>query len=75
MGYAELIALVHKLNSWDRRIACVVHPEAEGVVESERFGNIRTEHGPAGYVLQSGQRVVLSPTAGQWEAIPYGKNS
>lgn len=59
MAYAELIALVHQLNSWDRRISCVVHPEAVGVVESERFGNIRTEVGPAGYVLQSGERVCL----------------
>lgn len=47
------------MNSWERRITCVVHPEATGVVESERFGNLRTEQGPAGYVLQSGERIAV----------------
>jgi hypothetical protein len=51
--------MVHGLNSWERRITCVVHPEAVGIVQSERFGGIRTECGPAGYVLQSGERVTL----------------
>ena len=51
--------MVHRLNTWERRITCVVHPEAVGVVESERFGNIRTEQGPAGYVLSTGERVTL----------------
>lgn len=51
--------MVHSLNSWERRIACVVHPEAVGIVESDKFGGIRTEVGPAGYVLQSGERVTL----------------
>lgn len=57
MGWLDLIALVHRLNSWERRITCVVHPEAGGVVETERFGNIRTEQGEPGYVLQDGTRV------------------
>lgn len=59
MGWDELIALVHSLNSWDRRISCIVHPLAEGVVEHPRFGGIRTEVGPAGYVLSTGERVAL----------------
>ena len=51
--------LVHGLNSWERRISCVTHPEAVGVIESPKFGGIRTEQGPAGYVLQSGERIAL----------------
>lgn len=57
MGLESLIAMVHALNSWDRRISCVVHPDAVGVVESAKFGNIRTEHGPAGYVLSTGEKI------------------
>jgi hypothetical protein len=52
--------MVHSLNKWERRISCVVHPEAVGVIESDRFGGIRTEVGPAGYVLQSGERIKIS---------------
>jgi hypothetical protein len=51
--------MIHALNSWERRIACVVHPEASGIVESPRFGGIRTEVGPAGYVLSTGEKVAL----------------
>lgn len=51
--------MVHRLNSWERRISCVVHPEAVGIVECPKFGGIRTEVGPAGYVLQDGTRVML----------------
>jgi hypothetical protein len=51
--------MIHAMNSWERRITCVVHPESDGVVESERFGGIRTERGPAGYVLQDGTKVTL----------------
>lgn len=53
------MAIVHSLNSWERRISCVVHPDAVGIVESDKFGGIRTEQGEPGYVLQSGERVVL----------------
>jgi hypothetical protein len=59
VGWDELVAIVHSLNSWDRRIACVIHPQADGVVDSPKFGGIRTEQGPAGYVLQSGERIAL----------------
>jgi Ni,Fe-hydrogenase I large subunit len=51
--------MIHALNSWERRITCVSHPHASGVIESPRFGGIRTEVGPAGYVLQSGERIAL----------------
>lgn len=51
--------MINRLNSWERRISCVVHPEASGVVESEKFGNIRTEVGPAGYILSTGERIKL----------------
>lgn len=51
--------MVHSLNSWERRITCVVHPEAVGIVESDKFGGIRTEAGPAGYVLSTGEKVAL----------------
>lgn len=49
--------MIHDLNTWERRITCVVHPEAVGVIESAKFGGIRTEVGSAGYVLQDGTRV------------------
>jgi hypothetical protein len=32
-------------------------------VETVKFGGIRTEQGPAGYVLQSGEGVTLSRAA------------
>lgn len=51
--------MVHGLNSWERRISCVVHPEAVGIVESDKFGGIRTEVGPAGYVLSTGERIAI----------------
>lgn len=51
--------MVHKLNRWERRIACIVHPEADGVIDCPKFGGIRTEQGPAGYVLSTGERVTL----------------
>lgn len=51
--------MVHSINSWERRIACVMHPDAEGVIESPKFGGIRTEHGPCGYVLSTGERIAL----------------
>lgn len=50
------MAIVHGLNSWERRISCIVHPRADGIVTSEKFGGIRTEVGPAGYVLSTGER-------------------
>lgn len=51
--------MIHELNSWERRISCVVHPDAEGIVESPKFGGIRTEAGPAGYVLSTGEKIDL----------------
>jgi hypothetical protein len=36
-----------------------VHPEASGIVDSDKFGGIRTEVGPAGYVLSTGERIGL----------------
>lgn len=53
------MSIVHSLNSWERRITCVVHPQAVGVVESDKFGGIRTEQGEPGYVLSTGERVTL----------------
>jgi hypothetical protein len=53
------VAIVHMRNSWERRITCVVHPEAVGIVVSDKFGGIRTEPGEPGYVLQDGTRVAL----------------
>jgi hypothetical protein len=51
--------LVHRLNRWDRRIVAIVHPEAIGIINSDEFGGIRTEEGPAGYVLSDGQRITV----------------
>lgn len=59
MPWPELVALIHKLNSWERRITCVIHPEAVGVIDSAMFGGIRTQQGPAGYELSTGERIAL----------------
>jgi hypothetical protein len=53
------VAIVHMRNSWERRISCVVHPQAVGIVVSDKFGGIRTEQGPAGYVLSTGERIEI----------------
>ena len=50
---------MHRINSWERRITCVVHPDAVGIVESPVFGGIRTEVGPAGYILSTGERIEI----------------
>jgi hypothetical protein len=50
----------------------VTHPDAKGLIMSERWGNIRTEVGPAGYVLNTGDKVVISPEFGRWVDVPYG---
>lgn len=47
---------VHAVNTWDRRITCVSHPDAAGVVETAKFGNIRTEVGPAGYAVSIAEK-------------------
>jgi hypothetical protein len=52
--------MVHRLNSWEQRISCVVHPEAAGVIESDKFGGIRTEQGAPAVVFQTGLRVDLA---------------
>jgi hypothetical protein len=53
------VARVHEINDWSRRITCVMHPDAEGIIESPQFGGIRTELGEPGYVLQTGEKVAI----------------
>lgn len=60
------------INRHDRRVSLVTHPDAKGLIMSERWGNIRTEVGPAGYVLNTGGKVVISPEFGRWVDVPYG---
>lgn len=50
------MAMVHSMNAWDRRITLIVHPDATGVVDSPKFGGIRTERGPAGYVVSVAEK-------------------
>lgn len=57
LSFAELTAHVLEINRHDRRVSLVTHPDAAGLIMSERWGNIRTEVGPAGYVLNTGERV------------------
>lgn len=45
------------INRHDRRVSLVTHPDAKGLIMSERWGNIRTDVGPAGYVLNTGERI------------------
>lgn len=52
-----MTAHVLSINSPDRRVSLVTHPDAKGLITSERWGNIRTEVGPCGYVLNTGERV------------------
>jgi hypothetical protein len=52
---------VHERNGWepDLRITSISHPNASGTVDSPKFGGIRVEVGPVGYVLQNGEKVML----------------
>lgn len=57
LSFAELTEHVLSINRHDRRVSLVTHPDAKGLIVSERWGNIRTEVGPAGYVLNTGERI------------------
>lgn len=57
MGWDELVAHVLIVNSWERRVTCVFHPDASGVIESEKFGNIRTARGEPGYCVTVSEKV------------------
>jgi hypothetical protein len=56
MGWSELVAIVHSINKPERRITCIVHPEATGIVDCPKFGGIRTERGPAGYMVSIAEK-------------------
>lgn len=51
MDWDALVAHVHAINRPDRRVVCIVHPDAMGAVDCPKFGGIRSERGAAGYVL------------------------
>src|SRR6188768_811904 len=59
VSWHELVAIACSINKWDRRISCLVHPEAVGIVDCPGFGGIRTEVGSAGYVLSNSERIEL----------------
>jgi len=59
MDFAMLTAHVKSINRHDRRVSLVTHPDAVGLILTEQWGNIRTEVGPAGYVLNTGDRVEM----------------
>ena len=57
LGWLELVAIVKERTSHEYRIACVIHPEANGIVETEHLGAIRTLIGEPGYQLNTGEIV------------------
>ena len=80
LSFSELTAHVLEINRHDRRVSLVTHPGASGLIMSERWGNIRTEVGPAGYVLNTGERVEVddapvAPSQPQANGVPiYAAN-
>lgn len=58
-SFAELVEIVRKKNSHDYRISCVIHPEADVVIQTDNLGNIRTEKGSCGYQLNTGEIVLI----------------
>lgn len=47
------------INSHERRIVLLIHPDAVGNIQSPRWGGMRTEIGPCGYGLNTGERIAL----------------
>ena len=58
-SFAELVEIVRRKNSHDYRISCVIHTEADGVIQTDNLGNIRTEKGLCGYQLNTGEIVLI----------------
>lgn len=58
-SFAELVELVKQKNSHDHRISCVIHPDADGIIFTDNFGNIRTEKGDCGYQLNTGEIIKI----------------
>lgn len=67
MGWDELVAHVHAINRADRRVTCIVHPDASGIVECPKFGGIRTERGEAGYFVS----VAKKPKDADGNELPF----
>lgn len=57
IGWLELVELVKAKTSHEHRIACVIHPEAVGLVETAHLGSIRTRCGEPGYQLNTGELI------------------
>jgi hypothetical protein len=53
------VKLVLAKNSHDYRISCVIHPDADGVIETPNLGNIRTDKGIASYQLNTGEIILI----------------
>lgn len=58
-SFAELVEIVKQKNSHEYRISCVIHPDADGVIQTDNLGNIRTEKGECGYQLNTGEIIKL----------------
>ena len=57
IGYAQLEAYVLSRINHEHRASLVTHPDAKGLIQTQQWGNIRTEVGAPGYVLSTGERV------------------
>lgn len=57
IGWLELVELVKDKTRHDYRISCVIHPDANGLVNTEHMGSIRTLIGEPGYQLDTGEIV------------------
>ena len=59
ISFSDLVNLVISKNSHEHRISCVIHPDAEGVIETPNMGNIRTDKGIASYQLNTGEIILI----------------
>ena len=51
--------MVMAKTSHSHRIACVIHPQAVGLVDTPQLGSIRTRCGEPGYQLDTGEIINL----------------
>lgn len=51
--------MVASMTSHKRRISCVYHPKASGVIETEHMGGIRTAYGKPAYQLATGEMIEI----------------
>ncbi len=58
MGWDEFVAYCLSLNTHERKVSLIIHPNAisTGIVISPKWGNVRAEVGPIGFMWNTGER-------------------